>query len=66
MRAETIIVARQVADTGQAVAETLAHLAAQRPHYAARLRAMTQDAATGAAREGRWGNRQSGYAHARR
>ena len=59
LRAETINVARQVADTEQEVAETLAQLAIQRPHHAARLRALSQDAATEAARERRWGNTQS-------
>jgi hypothetical protein len=59
LRAETVNVARQVADTEQEVAETLAQLAAQRPHHAARLRVLSQDAATEAARERRWGNTRS-------
>ena len=59
LRAETINVARQVADTEQEVAETLAQLAIQRPHHAARLRALSQDAAREAARERRWGNTRS-------
>jgi hypothetical protein len=59
LRAETVNVARQVADTEHEVAETLAQLAAQRPHHAARLRALSQEAAREAARERRWGNAQS-------
>ena len=60
LRAETIVMARQVADTEQAVAETLAHMAAQRPQHAARLRAMSQAAARQAARERLVGNPQAG------
>ena len=41
-----------------AVSETLAHLAAQRPQHAARLRAMSQAAARQAARERLVGNPQ--------
>jgi len=60
LRAETINVARQVADTEHEVAETLAQLAAQRPHHAARLRSMSQKAAGQAAREGRWADSHAG------
>ena len=59
LRAETVNVAKQVADTEQEVAETLAQLAAQRPHHAARLRALSRDAAREAARERRRGNTRS-------
>ena len=59
LRAETINVARQVADTEHEVAETLAHLTAQRPHLTVRRRAVSRDAAREAAREERWGNTQS-------
>ena len=60
LHAEVVTVAGQVADTEEAVAETLERLASHRPHRKRRLRAMSKDAAQNAARE-----RQFTHSHAR-
>lgn len=57
LRAETLKVARQVAETERIVARTLATLAMQHPAHADRLQASSRAAAAHAALERQWHDR---------
>jgi histidinol dehydrogenase len=54
LRADVSALARRVAETEDAVARTLASMASQMPVHERRLRAMSEAAASQAARERRW------------
>jgi hypothetical protein len=58
LHVESAEVARQVAETEQAMADTLARLALQQPHRASRLKALSRTARERAAQERQWADRR--------